>query len=178
MIRTLSKFVGTALVAAAFSASAFAACPASLQIKQLVLNSDGTVTRSVYIKKDKASDYAHTHFIPAVRDSITLEKGDSLVLNASPTAVDALFTVAITLQSQDRDDRGVISSTFHVVESQTNQFAGAGSAKTIRTAYLAKVLSNYAGNGAYNRTCGEVQKTNLDLESSSDARPIPATGGI
>lgn len=142
-------------------------CPAtSYPIKLLTLNADGIVTRSVYIRKDivgKGKNPAGTKFIPVVRDSIKIEHGDLLTLNASPSTVDTRITAEIAIKSQDRNEKGMLlSTTYHVVETTTNSFT-APADNSIRNAYLVTVK-----NPTDSRSCGEVVKTDLDLESSSD----------
>jgi hypothetical protein len=160
------------LASIGLSASAFAACPgANHTIKTLSLNSDGVVTRSVLVQKDNKhtidGNPTKAEFVPTIRDRITLERGDVLNLNASPTMIDSSLVAEITLKDQDRDDQGIFSTTYHVVETATNSFGGKNN-KGIRTAYLVTVKSTYLGKGTYSRGCGEIEKTDLDLESSSD----------
>jgi hypothetical protein len=171
MIRTLSKIGFAAIALVGFTASALAACPTKGHAIKLVnLHSDGTVTRSFYVKKDSDSQRTKRapKYVAVVRDSIMLVEGDELKLDVSPTMVDQTLIARIKLIDQDRDEKGIFSSTFHVVELASGNFGGP--TKAVKTAYLAKVVSAYAGNGTYNRGCGEVIKTQLDLESSGDVR--------
>lgn len=158
------------LASIGLSVSAFAVCPdANHAIKTLSLNSDGVVTRSVFVQKDKHTIDCHSteaEFVPTIRDRIKLERGDVLSLNASPTMIDSTLIAEITLKDQDRDAQGIFSTTYHVVENATNSFGGKN--KATKTAYLVTVKSTYLGNGTYSRGCGDVEKTDLDLESSSD----------
>jgi hypothetical protein len=170
MIRTFSMLAFALVVG--MSSAAQAACDGTnVQIKNLTLNSDGVVTRSVYVKKDVAAangNPATVKFVPIVRDTLKIEKGDSVILNAAPSMVDASLKAEITMKDQDRDAQGIFSTTYHVVEVRANSFGGV-TAKTSRTAYLAEVKSTYIGKGTYSKNaCGSVIKTNLDLESSTD----------
>ncbi len=170
MTRTLSMLALAAVAAVGMSASAHACPGANLQIKNLTLNSDGTVTRSVYVRKfvgGKNGKPESMKIVPMVRDQLKLEQGDELNLNAAPSMVDATLQAQIYLKSQDRDEKGILSSTYHVIEIATGAFGG-NKEKAIRTAYLATVKSTYLGNGTYSRGCGEVIKTELDQESSTD----------
>lgn len=170
MTQPFSKIAFTVLAAFGMSASVYAACP-TLQIKQLTLNADGTVTRTTLKRKDVDGQHGRAptvKYIPVVRDQLKLEKHDLITLNASPTMVDASLNVEIYVKEQDRDEQGVFSTTYHVIEFATSSFGGPR--KPFKTAYLAQVKSNYLGDGAYSNGCGEVIRTNLDLESSTDVR--------
>lgn len=171
MIRALSYVALAAVALLGFSAPVEACSDAGHKVKSLNLNADGIVTRSVYVRKDSDAQNgkrAQSKFTSVVRDQIKLEENDVVVLNAAPTMVDATLLVQIKLKEQDRDDKGIRSSTYHVVELASGSFGGP--TKAVRTAYLATVKGNYLGNGTYSRGCGEVIKTDLDLESSGDTR--------
>jgi hypothetical protein len=161
----------TLLALAALTSASALACPgATLQIRNLNLNAEGVVTRSVYVRKMVESEDggpATAKLVPIVRDSLKIERGDALTLNAAPSMVDASLFAEIKIKEQDRDAKGILSTTYHVVEVAQSSFGGVHE-KAIRHAYLATVKSNYLGNGTYSRGCGEVIKTDLDLESSTD----------
>jgi hypothetical protein len=174
MVRTFSmspSVIALAAMAVIGMSSTAYACPSpSHTIKTLALNSDGVVTRSVYVEKTlpaKDGTPASVEDVRVVRDRIRLESGDSLNLNASPTMRDASLQAEIYVKSQDRDPQGIFSTTYHVVEVAKSTFGGATD-KAVRKAYLVIVKSNYLGNGTYSRGCGEVIRKNLDLESSTD----------
>lgn len=171
MIRIFSQLAFVLAAFAGLSAPVWACPTAGHPIKLINLTSDGIVTRSVYVRKDidgQNGKRANPKFIRVVRDRIQLEHDDVVVLDAAPTMVDAKLLVQIKLKEQDRDEKGILSSTYHVVELASGSFGGP--TKTIKTAYLATVKGNYLGNGTYSRGCGEVIKIDLDLESSSDTR--------
>ena len=170
MIRQLSMIALSAVAALGTSASAHACAGETLNIKLLSLNADGVVSRSVYVKKSVPGvdgQPTQVKYVPVVRDHIQLEAGDHVLLNSAPRSVDMSFQVDIKLEDQEKDAKGVMSSTYHVVEISTSSFGGVIQ-KPVKTAYRAKITSNYLGNGTYARGCGEVTKTSLDLESSSD----------
>ena len=171
MIRTLSMIVLAATAVLGVSSPAHACPAASHTFKTVALNADGTVTRSVMVRKDPDGQNTTANpakFVSVVRDTLTLVHGDEVTLNAAPTTVDATFLVKIRIQDQERDEKGVISTTYHVIESSSGGFAGPQ--KALESAYLVNVKGNYVGNGTYSRGCGEVIKTDLDLESSGDVR--------
>ncbi len=155
MIRSLALLI-TALV----SVSAIAAeCPpAELQIKDLALNAEGSITRSVYQMKESDAQKKKERFqiaVAVVRDQVQLEQGDQLVLNASPLAIDALFEVGVALEDKDYDEQGVMSSTYRVRETTYFTFSGI-KYKSAEKTYVAKISSNYIGKGIYSDSCGEV----------------------
>lgn len=165
-----SFFVSLSLMFAAFTANTtLAACPGStMKIHDVRLNSDGVITRMVTVKKhsDAQNSEKNEKYVAVVRDVMKLEIGDEIVLNAGLQMVDASVTVKLKLREQMRDEKGVFSTTYEVIETMVSSFAGVES--TSQKAYLAKVISNYAGNGTYTKGCGEVIQTEMNTEE-----PLP-----
>lgn len=173
MTRAFSIVMMILLAVTTLVASASAdVCPPH-RIGLLALEPNGVVTRSIYVQKSGKSQNgapAPIKFVSVVRDQITLVENDEITLNVSPSMVDAIHTAKISIESQDRDDQGILSTTYRVVESMTSTFAGSTHAKSVDHAYLATVKGNYIGQGKTIRLCGMVTLKELDLNSSSDVR--------
>lgn len=155
-------FVTLSLAFAALTADASVACPGSvLKIHDVTLNSDGMITRSVTVKKQSDAQNADKNdkYVSMVRDVMKIERGDEIVLNAGLQMVDASVYVKLKLKDQERDEKGVFSTTFEVLETMVSSFGG--NHEVAQKAYLAKIVSNYAGNGTYTKSCGEVIQTEM-----------------
>ncbi len=144
------------------------ACPdSSLKVNDVSLDSNGVITRRVTTIKANDNQNANAESTPkfkvAVRDSIKIEKGDEIVLNAGLQMVDASSFVKIKLKEQDRDAKGILSTTYIIRETMISSFTGVEQ-KSEKT-FLAKVVSNYLGNGVYSKSCGEVIKTEIGSET-------------
>lgn len=154
-----------ALVAAFTTQSVLAACPGGMMhIHDLNLSSDGMLTRTVTVEKksdaQRANSSATPKYVTVVRDRIKLERDDEITMNAALEMVDASVIVNIKVNDQKRDEKGVFSTTYKVVQTDIASFAGME--QVSKKAFLAKVSSNYVGNGTYSRGCGEVVMTALD----------------
>lgn len=160
--------VSLSLILAAFSANVSVACPsAALKFHDVTVSSDGVITRKVtVIKKHSDSQNAESNpkYVSVVRDVLKIEKGDEIVLNAGLEFRDASAFIKLKLKEQDRDAKGVLSTTFEVRETMISSFSGVET--KAQKAYLAKIVSNYIGNGTYAKGCGEVIKTEINVEPS------------
>ncbi len=165
----------------AFAASSALACPRTEhKIKEITLNSDGIVTRSIYVTKEADGQKGKRGVvknIAVVRDMLQIEQGDRLVLNADPLAIDALFEVEVALEDKEYDELGVMSASYRVRETTYFTF-GSIKYKSAEKTYLAKITSNYLGKGVYGRTCGEVLVSELVVtepdQPSTDTPTIPS----
>ncbi len=150
------------MILAALSANTSVACPAAvLKFHDVTVNANGVVTRKVTFLKegDAQNDDARPKYVSVIRDVLTLEKGDEVVLNAGLQFVDASAFIKLKLMSQDRDAQGIMSSTFDVSETMVSTFSGVQYRS--EKFFIAKVLSNYVGKGVYSKGCGEVIKTKV-----------------
>lgn len=161
MSRTFAISLSAVLALVASSAMA---CPRTeLKIKDVTLNSDGTVTRSIVVTKEadgQKGKRGGVQNVAIVRDIIQVEQGDRLLLNGDPLAIDARFEIEISIEDKEYDQQGVMNSSYRVRETTYFTFGSINYMAEEKT-YLAKISSNYLGNGVYGPTCGEVLVSEL-----------------
>jgi len=145
-----------ALVVAFTAQSAFA-CPSStLKIHDITLNSDGLLTRTVTVKQESDSQNgksANPKYVSVVRDRIQLERDDEITMNAGLQMVDNSVVVKVKVKDQHRDEQGIISTTYKILQTSVGSFAGIE--QVSQKAFLAKVMSSYVGGGMHTIGCGE-----------------------
>lgn len=155
----------------AFAAQSALACPSStLKIHDLTLNSDGLLTRTVTVKQESDSQNgkasANPKYASVVRDRIQLERDDEITMNAGLQMVDASVVVKVKVKDQHRDEQGIISTTYKILQTNVGSFAGIE--QVSQKAYLAKVMSSYLGGGMHARGCGEVVITALEITEEAN----------
>jgi hypothetical protein len=177
MLRTISIAFVSGLLAASAGSPAYAGvsaaprCPGSIHtVGNVTMNSDGVVSRMVYVatKTESQRGNAEVQYVPVVRDRIELASGDKITLNAALEMQDAMLQVEVRARSQERDEKGIFSTTYAVKEIMTPMFGGKGQKPVTRASFVT-VKSNYMGKGTYSKGCGEVQKIDLDFATDFDA---------
>jgi hypothetical protein len=153
----------TFLSAIALCSSALACPPENFQVGNVTLSPDGVISRFFYVERtpDGQRNSTEKESVPVVRDRIRLEAGDLITLNSRPQAMDALFQVEVREKAQDRDEKGVFSTTYFVKEIQTPTLDGSNQ-KSIEKSSVVTVKSNYLGQGTYSKGCGEIVQVSVE----------------